>query len=64
MKSTQPIHWKVNSSSCLKSIDEWRRDDIVTAATIVIRPNQQAEVDGKKPYADVRVRRAHPDGRR
>jgi len=38
------------------SIDDWRRDDIVTAATIVIRPNQQAIVDGKKPYADSRVR--------
>ena len=31
---------------------------VVTAATIVIRPNQLAEVDGMKPYADVRVRRA------
>lgn len=30
----------------------------VTASTIVIRPNQQAEVDGKKPYSDSRVRRA------
>ena len=30
----------------------------VTAATIVIRPNQVAEVDGIKPYADSRVRRA------
>lgn len=26
--------------------------------TIVIRPNQNAEVDGMKPYADVRVRKA------
>jgi peptide/nickel transport system substrate-binding protein len=41
-----------------ESIDEWRRDDIVTAATIVIRPNQLAVVDGKKPYEDSRVRRA------
>ena len=40
------------------TIDGWRQDDIVTAATIVIRPNQEAEVDGKKPYADARVRRA------
>ncbi|MEN0041554.1 MAG: ABC transporter substrate-binding protein [Pseudomonadota bacterium] len=39
-------------------LDDWKRDDIVTAATIVIRPNQQAEVDGKKPYEDVRVRKA------
>lgn len=40
------------------TLDGWRKDDIVTAATIVIRPNQQAVVDGKTPYADVRVRRA------
>ena len=36
----------------------WRKSEAVTAATIVIRANQEAEVDGKKPYADVRVRRA------
>ncbi len=40
------------------AIDGWRRDDIVSAATIVIRPNQAAEVNGKKPYADVKVRKA------
>ncbi|MEO1398182.1 MAG: ABC transporter substrate-binding protein, partial [Pseudomonadota bacterium] len=34
------------------------KSEAITAATIVIRPNQQAEVDGKKPYADVRMRRA------
>ncbi|MFQ5410327.1 MAG: ABC transporter substrate-binding protein, partial [Anaerolineales bacterium] len=34
------------------------RSDVVTMATIVVRPNQLAEVDGKKPYADKRVRRA------
>ncbi len=34
------------------------RDETVTARTLVIRPNQQAEVDGIRPYADVRVRRA------
>ena len=39
-------------------IDGWTRNDIVTAATIVIRPNQNAEVDGKKIYADRRIRRA------
>ena len=32
--------------------------EITTAATIVIRPNQEAEVDGVKPYADKRVRQA------
>jgi peptide/nickel transport system substrate-binding protein len=38
--------------------DGWTQHDIVSGATIVIRPNQLAEVDGKKPYADARVRRA------
>ncbi len=38
--------------------DGWDQHEIVTAATILIRPNQLAEVDGMKPYADVRVRRA------
>ena len=32
--------------------------EVVTMSTIVLRPNQLAEVDGKKPYADVRVRKA------
>ena len=36
----------------------WQRSEVVTANTIVIRTNQEAEVDGKKPYADVRVRQA------
>jgi len=31
---------------------------VASAATIVIRPNQLAEVDGMKPYADKRVRQA------
>ncbi len=36
-----------------EAIDGWRKDEIVTAATIVIRPRQT-----EKPYDDVRVRRA------
>jgi peptide/nickel transport system substrate-binding protein len=36
----------------------WPKSEAVTASTLVIRPNQQAEVNGMKPYADVRVRRA------
>ena len=36
----------------------FEKTEVVTAATIVIRPNQLAEIDGEKPYADVRVRRA------
>jgi len=40
------------------SLGTWGKSEAVTAATIVIRTNQEAEVDGKKPYADVRVRRA------
>ncbi|MCV6592048.1 MAG: ABC transporter substrate-binding protein [Silicimonas sp.] len=34
------------------------KTEVVTAATIVVRPNQLAEVDGKQPYADRRVRKA------
>ncbi len=34
------------------------KSEAVTAATIVIRPNSLAEVDGKKPYEDARVRQA------
>jgi len=36
----------------------WERSEIASGATIVIRPNQLAEVDGMKPYADKRVRQA------
>ena len=34
------------------------KTEVVTASTIVVRPNQVAEIDGKKPYADARVRKA------
>ena len=34
------------------------RSEVVSGSTVVIRPNQLAEVDGKKPYADKRVRQA------
>ena len=34
------------------------KTEVVTAATIVVRPNQLAEVDGMQPYADRRVRKA------
>ena len=30
----------------------------MSASTIVVRPNQKAEVEGMRPYEDVRVRRA------
>ncbi len=36
----------------------WTKTQTVTAATIVLRGNQTAEVDGIKPYADQRVRHA------
>ena len=42
----------------MASLDGWTQHEIVTAATVVIRPNQLAEVDGKKPYADPKVRKA------
>ncbi|WP_420002711.1 ABC transporter substrate-binding protein [Arenibacterium sp. LLYu02] len=34
------------------------KSEVVTMATIVVRPNQLAEVNGMKPYADKRVRQA------
>ncbi|SPJ29731.1 ABC transporter substrate-binding protein [Falsiruegeria mediterranea] len=34
------------------------KSEVVTMNSIVIRPNQLAEVDGMKPYADKRVRQA------
>ncbi|MEL7228898.1 MAG: ABC transporter substrate-binding protein [Pseudomonadota bacterium] len=37
---------------------EWKKSEAITANTVVIRTNQAAEVDGKKVYADPRVRRA------
>ncbi|AXI40703.1 ABC transporter substrate-binding protein [Sulfitobacter sp. SK011] len=40
------------------TLDGWNENSIATAATIVIRPNQLAEVDGKRPYEDLRVRQA------
>ncbi|MEX5728891.1 peptide/nickel transport system substrate-binding protein [Rhodovulum iodosum] len=36
----------------------WTESEVGTASTVVIRPNQEAEVDGMVPYGDVRVRRA------
>ncbi|WP_425090361.1 ABC transporter substrate-binding protein [Tropicimonas sp. S265A] len=34
----------------------WTGTEAVTGATVVLRPNQLAEVDGVTPYADARVR--------
>lgn len=40
------------------TLDGWQQNSVVTGATIVIRPNQLAEVDGMRPYEDKRVRQA------
>lgn len=48
----------VESLELFSTLDGWQQHDVVTAATIVIRTNQEAEVDGKKIYADKRVRQA------
>lgn len=42
----------------LGALDGWSQHSAVSAATLVIRPNQIAEVDGTTPYADKRVRLA------
>ncbi|MFY0311516.1 ABC transporter substrate-binding protein [Leisingera sp. D0M16] len=36
----------------------WNVSESVSANTLVLRTNRDAEVDGKQPYADARVRRA------
>ncbi|MCI5094832.1 MAG: ABC transporter substrate-binding protein [Rhodobacteraceae bacterium] len=36
----------------------YAKSEVVTMSSIVIRPNQLAEIDGVKPYADKRVRQA------
>ena len=36
----------------------WTKSEAITGQTVVLRPQQRAEVDGAMPYADVRVRRA------
>ncbi|UWQ73077.1 ABC transporter substrate-binding protein [Leisingera sp. M658] len=36
----------------------YKKSEVVTMSSIVIRTNQLAEIDGKKPYADKRVRQA------
>ncbi len=53
------MNWESNGEfvEIFDSID-LTKSEAVTASTIVCRPNQEAEVDGKKPYADARVRRA------
>ncbi|MCY4317090.1 MAG: ABC transporter substrate-binding protein [Roseovarius sp.] len=40
------------------SLEGWTRNTVTTAATVLARCNQAAEVDGGVPYADSRVRRA------
>lgn len=53
------MNWESNGEfvEIFDSID-LTKSEAVTASTIVCRPNQMAEVDGKVPYADARVRRA------
>lgn len=40
------------------SLDGWTKHEVTTAATVLARCNQLAEVNGKAVYADARVRRA------
>ena len=44
----------------IKVVDDigWAKSEAITANTVVTRPNQLAEIDGKKTYGDSRVRRA------
>ncbi|MFY0619863.1 ABC transporter substrate-binding protein [Shimia sp.] len=40
------------------SLDGWIKNEVISMATVVVRPNQLAKVDGKTPFADRRVRQA------
>jgi len=40
------------------SFPDWRNEEVATAGTVVIRPNQDAMDGDIQPYADARVRRA------
>ncbi|MFY0659215.1 MAG: ABC transporter substrate-binding protein [Shimia sp.] len=42
----------------IASFDGWTKHDVISMATVVVRPNQMADVGGMKPYADLRVRQA------
>ena len=42
----------------IANFDGWTKHDVISMATVVVRPNQAAVVGGIKPYADVRVRQA------
>ncbi|MEM6760392.1 MAG: ABC transporter substrate-binding protein [Pseudomonadota bacterium] len=54
------MNWSVDGEfvDLLGAVDGLNTNTITTASTVVIRPNQLAEVDGKRPYEDPRVRRA------
>ncbi len=36
----------------------WEKSEVTSAATVVLRGNREASVDGAKPYADLKVRQA------
>ncbi len=40
------------------TLEGWRSHSVRSAATVTIRANQKAEIAGRRPYADPRVRRA------
>jgi len=42
----------------IDSFEGWTKHDVISMATVVVRPNQTAKVGGITPYADVRVRQA------
>jgi peptide/nickel transport system substrate-binding protein len=52
------LHESVGEYIAILDGSDLVKSEVVTASTIVIRPNQLAEINGMKPYADVRVRRA------
>ena len=52
------LYQNVNEFIDIADAIGWEKSEVVTGATVVVRFNQQTEVDGKAIYADHRVRQA------
>ncbi|CUH51108.1 peptide/nickel transport system substrate-binding protein [Shimia marina] len=42
----------------ISAMEGWSKNELLSMATVVVRPNQSAEIAGRKPYANKRLRQA------
>lgn len=52
------LYQNVNEFIDIADAIGWTKSEVVTGATVTLRFNQQAELNGKVPYSDVKVRQA------